>query len=57
MLELSWGGSKPIPISDGSTRTFLLDYDKITITGYCEGKDYKIGFGEVTGTVLPAKPY
>lgn len=57
MLELSWGGSKPIPISDGSTRTFLLDYDKITITGYCQGKDYKIGFGEVTGTVLPAKPY
>lgn len=57
MLELSWGGSKPIAISDGSTRTFLLDYDKITITGYCEGKDYKIGFGEVTGTVLPAKPY
>lgn len=57
MLELSWGGSKPIHISDGSTRTFLLDYDKITITGYCQGKDYKIGFGEVTGTVLPAKPY
>lgn len=57
MLELSWGGSKPIAISDGSTRTFLLDYDKITITGYCEGNNYKIGFGEVSGTVLPAKPY
>lgn len=57
MLELSWAGKNPIQLKDGSTRTFLLDNDNITIQGYCEGKDYKIGFGEVTGTVLPAKPY
>ncbi len=56
MLELSWKGTKPIQLKDGSTRTFLLDHDTITIKGYCQGNGYRIGFGEVTGTVLPALP-
>jgi len=56
MLELSWKGTKPIKLSDGSTRTFLHDYDTITIKGYCQGDGYRIGFGEVTGSVLPALP-
>ena len=33
MLELSWRGSKPIPLNDGSTRTFLRDGDQVTIRG------------------------
>lgn len=57
MLELSWGGQKPMAINDGSTRTFLLDNDKITIIGYCEKDEYTIGFGEVSGKLLPAKKY
>ena len=56
MLELSWRGSKPIAFPNGETRTFLQDGDRVTMTGWCQGKDYRVGFGEVTGRVLPAIP-
>ena len=35
-------------------RVFLKDGDNITIKGHCQGEGYRIGFGECTGTVLPA---
>ncbi|KAM4602723.1 fumarylacetoacetase [Polymixia lowei] len=54
MLELSWRGSKNIELGGGETRTFLRDGDQVTITGYCEGAGYRVGFGPCTGTVLPA---
>jgi fumarylacetoacetase len=54
MLELSWRGSKPIAFPNGETRTFLRDGDRVTMTGWCQGEGYRVGFGEVTGTLLPA---
>ncbi|KAF5276324.1 hypothetical protein FQA39_LY18595 [Lamprigera yunnana] len=45
MLELSWNGTKPFTLSDGSERKYLEDGDTITMKAFCEGKDYKIGFG------------
>ncbi|PWA32796.1 hypothetical protein CCH79_00018062 [Gambusia affinis] len=54
MLELSWRGSKSIDIGGGETRTFLKDGDEITITGYCKGDGYRVGFGLCKGTILPA---
>lgn len=54
MLELSWKGSKPIALASGETRTFLQDGDTVTMTGWCQGDGYRVGFGEVTGTILPA---
>uniref|UniRef100_A0A3P9QG10 Fumarylacetoacetase n=1 Tax=Poecilia reticulata TaxID=8081 RepID=A0A3P9QG10_POERE len=54
MLELSWGGSKSIDIGGGKARTFLKNGDEITITGYCEGDGYRVGFGLCKGTILPA---
>jgi fumarylacetoacetase len=54
MLELTWKGSKPITIAEGETRTFIQDYDTITIKGYCVKGDIRVGFGEVSGTILPA---
>jgi fumarylacetoacetase len=56
MLELAWKGTRPIQLKNGETRTFLQDGDRVTITGYCQGDGYRIGFGEVTGAVLPANP-
>lgn len=55
LLELSWNGTRPMQIADGVQRTFLEDGDSLVIRGWCQGDGYRIGFGEVEGTVLPAK--
>jgi fumarylacetoacetase len=55
LLELSWGGTEPIALPDGTTRTFLEDGDTVTLTATAPGPaGTRIGFGEVTGTVRPA---
>ncbi|KAG9352272.1 hypothetical protein JZ751_020685 [Albula glossodonta] len=54
MLELSWRGSKTIALGGGETRTFLKDGDEVSLTGYCEGNGYRVGFGVCTGRILPA---
>jgi len=54
MLELSWRGSEPIDLPGGETRKFLADGDTVIMTGWCEHDGVKVGFGEVTGTILPA---
>ncbi len=54
MLELTWRGANPLKLSNGETRKWLEDGDTLTITGWCEGEDYRIGFGEVIGQVLPS---
>lgn len=56
MLELAWKGTRPIQLPGGETRVFLQDGDRVTMTGWCQGDGYRIGFGEVTGRVLPAIP-
>jgi fumarylacetoacetase len=54
MLELSWRGTKPLTLADGSERTFILDGDTVIIRGHGERNGVRIGFGEVTAKVLPA---
>lgn len=54
LLELTRGGREPLSLPDGQTRAFLEDGDRVTLTGWCQGSGYRVGFGEVTGTVLPA---
>ncbi len=54
MLELAWQGTKPLPMSDGSTRTFIQDHDTVIMRGWAEKDGMRVGFGEVRGKVLPA---
>ncbi|EZA52348.1 hypothetical protein DMN91_007249 [Ooceraea biroi] len=54
LLELTWKGTKPIALKDGTTRKFLEDGDEVTLRGFCVGDGYRIGFGSSTGTLLPA---
>jgi fumarylacetoacetase len=54
LLELTWRGQNPIELPNGETRTFLEDGDTLTITGWCQGDGYCVGFGEVSATILPA---
>src|SRR5262245_61571765 len=49
LLELAWRGTKPIALPDGSRRAFLEDGDRVTMTAWCQGPGYRVGFGEVTG--------
>jgi fumarylacetoacetase len=55
MLELSWKGTKPLKMNDGSERKFINDNDTVIMRGYCEKNGIKIGFGEVKTKLLPAK--
>lgn len=57
MLELAWRGTRPITLPNGEKRSFLEDSDRITLTGWCQGDGYRVGFGEVTGSILPAAQY
>src|SRR6202045_4062918 len=54
LLEISWNGSEPIELADGVLRTFLEDGDSLAMRGWCQGEGYRVGFGEVEGTILPA---
>jgi fumarylacetoacetase len=54
LLEISWNGTEPAEIAGGITRTFLEDGDSLAMRGWCQGDGYRVGFGEVEGTILPA---
>jgi fumarylacetoacetase len=54
LLELTWNGRDPLTLAGGATRTFIEDGDELTLTGWCQGDGYRIGFGRCSGTVLPA---
>jgi fumarylacetoacetase len=55
LLELSGGGQRAIALADGEQRTFLEDGDRVSFRAWCERPPFRrIGFGELTGTVLPA---
>ncbi|HEY1409064.1 MAG TPA: fumarylacetoacetate hydrolase family protein, partial [Promineifilum sp.] len=54
LLELTWGGKHLLELPTGETRRYLEDGDRLTLSGWCEGDDARIGFGEVTAMILPA---
>ncbi|MCB0402204.1 MAG: fumarylacetoacetase [Flavobacteriales bacterium] len=53
MLEISWKGTKPVQMPDGSERRFIHDNDTVIMRGYAEKKGIRVGFGEVSSKVLP----
>jgi fumarylacetoacetase len=54
MLELAWRGTKPITLADGTERKFLLDGDTVVMRAFAEKDGLRVGFGEISGTILPA---
>ncbi len=55
LVELSSGGKVDVTLSSGEARRFLLDGDTLTLKGSCTAAGHaRIGFGEVSGKVLPA---
>ena len=58
LLEISGGGKDPITLDTGERRSFLEVGNTLTLTltltGAAQGGGYRIGFGDCTGTILPA---
>ena len=50
LMELTHGGTRPLCLDDGSTRTYLEDGDSVVIRGLAGD----ISLGDVAGQVLPA---
>ena len=58
LIELAWNGTDPVPLPDGSARSWLEDGDEVTITATAPGPDgVRIGLGSVTGCIMPAVPH
>ncbi len=55
LLELAWGGQRPVKLADASTRTFLEDGDTLAITGRATRDGVTIGFGVCEGEIWPAR--
>ena len=55
LLEISWNGTEPVELDGGIKRSFLEDGDSLVMRGWCQGDGYRVGFGEVEGTILPAE--
>jgi fumarylacetoacetase len=57
LIELAWNGSNPVPLPDGSLRSWLRDGDEVTISATAPGPGgTRIGLGSATGCILPAVP-
>jgi fumarylacetoacetase len=54
LLEISWNGTEPLELPGGVIRMFLEDGDSLVMRGWCQGDGYRVGFGEVEGTIVPA---
>jgi fumarylacetoacetase len=53
LLELTWNGTEPVKLADGSLRGYLADGDTVTVSGTTTGAaGTEIGLGEVTGTIV-----
>ena len=55
LLELTRDGARRLQLPGGAERAFLEDDDEVILTGWAQGKDYRVGFGEVRGTVVGAR--
>ena len=53
MLELTWRGQNPLKLNDGQERKFIEDNDTIIMRGFAEKDGIRVGFGEVSGKILP----
>jgi len=53
LLEITKRGQNPIEFPTGEKRNFMEDGDTMVLRGYCEKDGIRVGFGEVSGTVLP----
>jgi fumarylacetoacetase len=54
MLEIAWKGTKPVVLSDGTERRFILNDDTVIMRGWAEKDGVRVGFGEASGKIIAA---
>ena len=54
LLELSWSGTNPIQLEDGTQRTFLQDGDTVIMKAFAEKEGVRISFGELRNRLVAA---
>jgi fumarylacetoacetase len=54
MLELTWRGQNPLQLSNGQERKFIEDKDTVTMKAWAEKDGVRVGFGEVSGKIIPS---
>ncbi|RPG80277.1 MAG: fumarylacetoacetase [Crocinitomicaceae bacterium TMED114] len=54
LLELSWNGSKPLTLEDGTQRTFLEDGDTVELRGWA-GDDPSVDLGVIRNPVVAGR--
>ncbi|MBM9596243.1 fumarylacetoacetase [Roseitranquillus sediminis] len=54
LMELTWGGERPLQFTNGVKRTFIEDGDVLTLRGHAQGDGFRVGFGACSGRILPA---
>jgi len=52
MLEITWRGTKPVTLSDGTERKFINDNDTVIMRGHALKDGIRVGFGECAAKVL-----
>ncbi|MEO1587257.1 MAG: fumarylacetoacetate hydrolase family protein, partial [Bacteroidota bacterium] len=52
MLEITWRGSKPVEMPDGTNRKFIQDGDTVYMRGWAEKDGVRVGFGEVKNKIV-----
>jgi fumarylacetoacetase len=56
MIELTWNGSEPLTLPDGTSRAWLEDSDELVITATAAGPGgTRVGLGEARGQIMPAQ--
>jgi fumarylacetoacetase len=56
LIELTWRGTRPLALPDGSARAYLADGDEVVMRGLAVGEGRaRVGFGECRGTIAPAR--
>ena len=54
LLELSEGGKSSLILDNGSTRSFLEDFDTVHMRAHCTNEKIRVGFGSASTQILPA---
>lgn len=55
LFERTNGGKTPLHLGD-KMLTFFNDGDEVTLSGFCQGAGYRIGFGDCSSKILSAIP-